>query len=141
MGFELKPREWEGPIAHEFCLHSEHTKTARYSCQLKKHSFDFYAPLFKLLGLNSNELPERLQVVIWKSKSPLRTIGYLSEPLPLRIESDVLEYEFTESKVNSKRYDLPFEQQLYALYIPNEVFGDAPHPRRVYVQMGVVDKK
>lgn len=141
MGFGLSPREWEGPIALEFCFHSSHTKTVRYNCQLEKHSFDFYAPLFKLDGLSPNEVPERLQVVIWKSGSPVRTMGYLSEPLPLRIESDVLEYEFTEAKVHSKRYDLAYEAQLYALYIPNEVFSGALHPRRVYVQMGVLGEQ
>lgn len=140
MAFSLKPREWEGPIALKFCYDSTHTKTVRYRCELKRHSFDFYAPLFKLNDLDAQEIPDSLQVVIWKSGSPLRTIGYLSEPLSLRTESDVLEYEFTDSKVNSKRYDLPHEGQNYALYIPNEVFAGAPHPRRVYVQMGVADE-
>jgi len=137
MKFGLPQREWQGPVACEFRYDSGHTKTARYRCELEKRAFDFYAPLFALKGLGYDEIPDRLQVVIWKSESPARTCGYLSEPTPLRIESDVLEYEFAEQKINSKRYDIVYEGQVYALYIPNEVFRGLPHPRRVYVQIAV----
>lgn len=136
--FGLRLSEWEGPIVREFLLSSGHSKTARYRCQLEKRAFDFYAPLFLLLGLSPGKVPERLQVAIGKSFQPVRTIGFLSEPLPLSIESDVCEYEFTEAKSNSKRYDFAYEGQTYALYIPNEVFEGHPHPRRVYVKMGVL---
>ena len=141
MSFGLKQREWQGPVACEFQLYSGHTKTARYRCELREHAFDFYAPLFMLTGLSDKEIPGCLQVVIWKSESPVRTCGYLSEPLPLRVESNVLEYEFTEAKVNSKRYDFVHKAQVYALYIPNEVFGNSPNPKRVYVQMAVVSEE
>jgi hypothetical protein len=137
MSFGLKQREWQGPIACEFHYHRGRTKTIRYRCELKNPMFDFYAPLFMLHGLGAEEEPERLQLVIWKSESPVRTCGYLSEPLPLRIESDVLEYEFTESKVNSKCYDFRYEIQTYAIYIPNEIFGNSPNSRRIYVQMAI----
>ena len=137
MRFGLPQPEWQGPVACVFRHHSWHTKTHRYRCELEEHGFDFYAPLFALEGLESHEIPDRLQVVIWKSESPVRTCGYLSQPRPLRIESDVLEYEFTEEKVNSKRYDLVYEDQVYALYIPNEVFCGLSHPKRVYVQIAV----
>lgn len=49
--FGLRQREWEGPIVLEFRLYSRHSKTVRYKCQLEKHAFDFYAPLFLLHGL------------------------------------------------------------------------------------------
>jgi len=111
MSFGLKQREWQGPVACEFQFYSGHTKTARYRCDLREHAFDFYAPLFMLTGLSDEEIPDCLQVVIWKSESPVRTCGYLSEPLPLRLESNVLEYEFTEEKVNLKRYDFVYESQ------------------------------
>ena len=137
MSFNLKQREWTGPVACEFQFRSGHTKTARYRCELEQHTFDFYAPLFMLDGLSDEEIPDRLQIVIWKSESPVRTCGYLSEPLPLRLESDVLEYDFTEAKVNSKRFDFEYQSQSYAIYIPNEVFGDSPHPKRVFVQIAV----
>lgn len=39
--------------------------------------------------------------------------------------------------MNSKRYDIVYKGQNYALYIPNEVFVGLPHPKRVYVQMAV----
>lgn len=138
MRFGMPQREWEGPIACEFEFDRKHTKTARYKYKVKRQVFEFYAPLFMLKGLGNDEVPDRLQVVIWKSESPVRTFGYLSEPIPLRIESDVLEYEFTEEKVNSKRYDLAYKGQNYALYIPNEIFGIMPHPKRVFVQMAVI---
>ena len=137
MIFELPQRDWQGPVKCEFHLHSEHTKTARYGCNLKERSFDFYAPLFMLKGLSDEEIPESLQVVIWKSESPVRTCGYLSEPLPLQFESDVLEYEFTEEKKHSKRYDYVYKDQTYSLYIPNEVFGNLLNPKRVYLQMAI----
>ena len=137
MVMRLPEREWEGPEAFEFDFVSGHTKTARYRCMLEKHAFDFYAPLFKMDIDNDEDIPDHIQAVIWKSSSPVRTCGYLSEPLPLSIESEVLEYEFTEEKVNSKRYDFIYEGQAYALYIPNEVFGEFPHPRRVYLQMAI----
>ena len=137
MKYGLPQREWQGPVAHEFQYYSGHTRTARYRCELKSHAFDFYAPLFTLKGLGYEEIPDCLQVVIWKSESPVRMCGYLSEPTPLYVESDVLEYEFAEEKVNSKRYDIVYEGQVYALYIPNEVFCGLPHPKRVYVQIAV----
>jgi len=137
MNFGLRRRDWEGPVACEFRFYSGHTKTARYRCELKKHAFDFYAPLFMLHGLGAEEIPEHLQVVIWKSESPVRTCGYLSEPLPLRLESNVMEYEFVREQANSKRYDFVYKMQTYAIYIPNEVFGDEPYPKRVYVQMAI----
>ncbi|MDO8717245.1 MAG: hypothetical protein Q7J73_10660 [Dehalococcoidales bacterium] len=140
MNFGLRQREWQGPVAHEFKYYSGHTKTTRYRCDLKEHPFDFYAPLFMLKGLSEEEIPERIQVVIWRSESPSRTCGYLSEPLPLRLESDVLEYEFKEAKANSKRYDFVHKSEVYAIYIPNEIFGDYPNPKRVYVQMAVSEK-
>ena len=59
----------------------------------------------------------------------------------MRLESNVLEYEFTEAKVNSKRYDFVHKAQVYALYIPNEFFGDSPNPKRVYVQMAVTSEE
>jgi len=141
MSFGLKQREWHGPVACEFQFYSGHTKTARYRSELRKHAFDFYAPLFMLNGLSDEEIPECLQVVIWKSESPVRTCGYFSEPLPLRLESDVLEYEFTEAKANSIRYDFTYKSQTFAIYIPNEIFEGFPHPRRVYVQMAVVSER
>ena len=141
MSFGLKQREWQGPVAYEFEFYSGHTKTARYRCMLEQHAFDFYAPLFMLDVLSDEDIPDHLQVVIWKSESPVRTCGYLSESLPIRIESEVLEYEFTEVKVNSKRYDFVYERQAYALYIPNEIFGESSHPRRVFVQIAVTSEE
>ncbi|MBA7702458.1 hypothetical protein ES703_111226 [subsurface metagenome] len=141
MSFGLKQREWQGPAAYEFEFYSGHTKTARYRCMLEQHAFDFYAPLFMLNVLSDEDIPDRLQMVIWKSESPVRTCGYLSEPLPISIESEVLEYEFTEVKVNSKRYDFVYEGQAYALYIPNELFGESSHPRRVYAQIAVTSEE
>lgn len=140
MPFGLPQREWQGPVAFAFKYFNDHTKTARYQCRLTNHNFDFYAPLFMLNGLSEGEIPERLQVVIWRSESPSRTCGYLSEPIPLRLESDVLEYEFKEAKANSKRYDLVHKTEVYAIYIPNEVFGTSPNPKRIYVQMAVASE-
>jgi len=83
MVMRLPEREWEGPEAFEFEFYSGHTKTARYRCMLEKHAFDFYAPLFKMDIDNDDDIPDRIQAVIWKSSSPVRTCGYLSEPLLL----------------------------------------------------------
>jgi hypothetical protein len=123
MKFGLTDKEWTGPFACKFEYFSGHSKTARYRYNIKNRVFDFYAPLFMLRGLGDDNTPEHLQVAIWKSERPVRTCGYLSEPAPLLVESDVLEYMFSEEKANSKRYDMLHEGQVYALYIPNVLFG------------------
>lgn len=140
MKFGLTDIEWTGPFTCKFEYFSGHSKTARYKGYIKNRAFDFYAPLFMLEGLGDDKTPKHLQVAIWKSARPVRTCGYLSEPAPLIVESDVLEYEFSEEKANSKRYDMVHEGQVYALYIPNIVFGGLLRPKRVYVQFAVEDE-
>jgi hypothetical protein len=137
MVFRLGQHEWEGPVAFTFYFFRKHTKTARYKCK-ENVAFDFYAPLFMINGLSEDEIPESLQVIMGKSPFPPRTMGFLSEPRPLRIESDFCEYEFDKDYKNSIRYNLTLQLQTYALYIPNEVFEGFPHPKRVFVKMGVL---
>ena len=137
--------EWEGPTILKFVRHPEYskTKTARYRHRLEDRWFDFYAPLFLLDGLAPSDVPERLLVKVGKSFEPVRTIGFLSERRPVTIQSDVVEYEFQEGKptVNSKPYVFIYEGQPYALYVPNSIFQGLPHPKRIYVQIGVLEEE
>jgi hypothetical protein len=141
IGFGESKSDWEGPLVLDFSRTTDHAKTVRYRCQLKFHAFDLYAPLFMLRNLTPGDVPTRLLVAIGKSFEPVRTIGFLSGPRPLRVESDVCQFEFKEAKVNSKRYDLVHQGQPYSLYIPNEVFENHRHPTRVYLRIGVPDKE
>jgi len=137
MNFGLPEKEWEGPIACEFKLFEKHTKVMQYRCHLEKQGFRFYTPLFMFKHLKEDEIPEHLQVVIWKSASPVRTCGYLSGQNPLLVESDVVEYEFEEKKGHSIKYCIIRDGQTYSLYIPNEVFKGMAPPKRVYAQFAV----
>jgi len=84
MGFGINQSIWAGPVLLKFKYDRDHTKTIRYRCDLEKHAFHFYAPLFMLHGLSPGKIPERLEVTLGRSKniSPLRsstTRQYLAE--------------------------------------------------------------
>lgn len=134
-------RGWEGPIALEFKLFREHTKTARYRCILDTRVFDLYAPLFMLDGLSPKALPETIVAVIGKSPGPLRTIGFKSIPTKLIVESDVCEYEFAESMANSEKYNLIADGVRYSLYVPNEIFEDDARPSRLFLRIALPSDK
>jgi len=136
MGFGINQSIWDGPVQLEFKYDRDHTKTIRYRCDLEKHAFHFYAPLFMLRGLSPGKIPDHLEVTIGRSK-PISPIGFGAQTKPLCIKSDLLEYEFKAAMGNSKRYDLQYQTQIYALYIPSEIFGTFEHPRRIYVQIVV----
>jgi hypothetical protein len=138
LGFIPTAAEWEGPVQLLFSIDSEHTKTVRYRSPVGRRAFDLYAPLFLLRNLRSGEVTKQLVAAIGKSADPLRTIGFFSHPRALRVESDLCEFEFSEAKVNSQRYDLRHANQTYALYVPNEIFQGPKPPRCVYLRLGVL---
>ena len=143
LGFVKQPMpgsEWDGPVLLEFSRRPDYakTRTARYECQVEDRKFDFYAPLFMLRHIEPEDVPLVLLVASGRSPEPGRTLGFQSQPRPLRLESDACEYALSEEEpVNSKRYDFVHEGQTYGLYIPNSVFGGQRHPKRVWVEIGV----
>jgi len=137
VGFTSFARDWEGPVVLEFRHFREHTKTARYKCQLETRTFDLYAPLFMIPNLPSDARPERLLVALGRSSGPLRSIGFTGEARLPTVTSDTCEFDFMEQKVNSKRYRMESDGDSYSLYIPNEVFEGQPHPGRVYIRLGL----
>jgi DNA helicase II / ATP-dependent DNA helicase PcrA len=141
MGFELEERQWEGYVAYKLQFYSNHTKTVRYRCLLETQAFDFYAPLPVLSGLSLEKFPESLQVVLWSTESPIRPCEYGTDPGVSYVESGVLKYEYKEAKVNSNRYDCAYDDQTYAIYIPNEIFGGKSHPDRIYLQIAIYKER
>jgi hypothetical protein len=137
IGFANFEKAWQGPIYLEFTRYSDHTKTVRYRSQLETRAFDLYAPLFMLKELPGEQPPAKLIAAIGKGPERLNTIGFAAAPYKPRVASDVCEFILENEMVNSVRYDLTHERHVYSLYVPNEVFGDEPAPRLVYLRLGV----
>ncbi len=127
-------REWEGPAIIDFTLYSTHTQTVRYRGYVGHRAFDLYVPRFMLPGTKEDP-PDELMVVLDRSARSVRTAGLRGEWRPLVAESDVCEYEFSETKVNSKRYEMSCRGESFSLYVPNTLFGDQPHPRRLFLRV------
>lgn len=90
-----------------------------------------------LKGLRTDEIPERLIAAIGKGQERLNEIGFAAAPYRPRIDSEVCEFAFADEKVNSIRYDMAAQGQVYGLYVPKEVFAGEPPPRLLYLRLGV----
>ena len=130
-------KQWEGPTKFILTLYGEHTLTVRYRCPVGDRFFDYYAPRV-LLCAGGKAVPEEIHVEISRSEMPLHELGFHGRPIRPRTEKGYWEYEiYDDELVNSFRYAVDYEGQLYTLYVPNAVFKGQPHPRRLLVWINV----
>lgn len=140
IGFRSFPKGWEGPVVLEFERYTDHARVVRYRSQLETRHFDLYVPKFLLPTGETAEGPPRLRVAIGRSRERFRTMGFFGNADPTVVEKNICTYDLSEAKTNSIRYDLRHEGQLYALYVPHEIFaGDEP-PKRVFLLVEVSEK-
>jgi len=136
IGFAGLDHLWEDPVTLEFHRFKEHARTVRYRCELEARGFDLYAPRFLLSDATGEEAPERILVMIGMTKQQFQGIGFHGVPQSREAEPGLLHYRFAEEKVNSKRYNVFYDDQRYDLYVPNEVFGDKAPPPELFLRIG-----
>jgi hypothetical protein len=128
-------RVWDGVLLLEFRFIKMHSNTARYRAAFKSRAFDIYVPLLALPEEQRSLPPDTLHVAIDRSATAVKRIGFGAEWHPLEARAGVCEFEFAERMVNSVKYQMPHEQQVFSLYVPNAVFGGEPHPKRMFLRL------
>lgn len=128
-------RVWDGVLLLEFKFVRLHSNTARYKGTFMRRAFDIYVPLLALPEERRSSPPDTLHVALDRSATAVKRIGFGAEWHPLEARAGVCEFKFAERMVNSVRYQMPHEQQLFSLYVPNAVFGNEPHPKRVFLRL------
>lgn len=131
-----EPRQWEGPLILRFRRHEQRIvrgKTVRYGAA-DQPEFRVYLPSF-MLGRVDREAPEYLQMAIDRSAAAVRTPGFGGNIRPLTADLGACEFAFDRAMVNSKQYRMVHEGRVFRLYVPNQVFGDEPHPDRLFLRI------
>jgi len=126
---------WDGALELEFGFVRRHGKTARYEASFHGKPFEVYVPLFMLPEEHRGTPPKHLLMALDRSRKAVKRPGFGDEWRPLEAALGVCEFEFRELKVNSVIYRSSRDGQAFSLYVPNSVFDEEPHPKRLYLRI------
>jgi hypothetical protein len=137
-GFIQFPEDWSGPVFLEFTLYTaRHTSVVRYRFRLESRMFDLYVPKYIIENLSPDVIPEKILVAIGRAPARKESIGFLSSPIPPRVEYDLCEYQYSREYGPSHRFDTRIEAVTYSLYVPKEIFHGQSPPSRLYLKIAI----
>ena len=96
-------------------------------------------PRILLDELGQDGAPERILVEIGRASKRMPRIGCRVEIALLSV-ADACEFDYSEGKVNSKKYELFHDGRRYPLYVPNEVFASKRPRSRRYVRITLAEQ-
>lgn len=135
MSLSMALPDWQGPVAFEMRLKSDHDRTVRYDCPLDRGKFSLYVPKLLLQSAVGDEASEYLHVTVEKSSQPAREMGFTGRPMALQTGPDFWEYRYSQEKANSIRYITRVEGKPYSVYLPMEVLAGRGYPQRIVVRV------
>ena len=135
IGFESEECEWSDSVSYVFERFSDHTRTTRFKCALERSVFSVYVPGFIEEEVFAAEKPRRVSIEIGRPIRRSQTIGFNPPSVECSMPPGTCVYQYSRDKVHSRLYHLEHNDQMYGLYVPNEVFGEQDPPDEMYLRL------